>query len=98
LPSGDDAGCYRPAAPRRPTVSTALDSARSKIARLLTAGFALSRNDRKIILYGQLLTTLTAANDAENFAAIVAAELAVEDRRPTAASNLPEQQMLFHGV
>ena len=33
--------------------------------------FALSRNDRKIILYGQLLTTLTTAHDSESSGRIV---------------------------
>ncbi|HQU41423.1 MAG TPA: hypothetical protein PK867_01370, partial [Pirellulales bacterium] len=88
---------HRGAAP--PTaISDALASARMKIAHLLAAGFRLSRNDRKIILYGQLLTTLAAALDAASFAAIVDAELAVEERRPTAATNGPDQQMLFERV
>jgi hypothetical protein len=56
----------------------------TKIARLLSAGFALSRNDRKIILYGQRLTTLTSADDAADFAPIVDTELAVGDQAKTA--------------
>jgi hypothetical protein len=60
---------------------------RSKTDRLLSAGFALSRNDHKIILYGQLLTTLTSATDAADFAPIVHTEFplahdAITVRRP----------------
>lgn len=69
-----------------------------KIGRLLAARFALYRNDRKIILYGQLLTTLSAAADAATFAPIVDAELAVEERPAIITSNRPEQQMLFERV
>jgi hypothetical protein len=78
-------------------VSSALAAARSKIGRLLCAGFALSRNDRKIILYGQLLTTLTAARDAATFASIVNAELA-HDGRASAAPNRAQQQLFFGRV
>jgi putative DNA methylase len=81
-----------------PAISDALASAHSKIDRLLSSGFALSRNDRKIILYGQLLITLAAARDAASFAAIVDGELAVGERRPTFVSNRPEQQVLFERV
>ncbi|HET6879628.1 MAG TPA: hypothetical protein VFI31_05725, partial [Pirellulales bacterium] len=79
-------------------ISDALISARSKIDRLRAVGVALSRNDRKIILYGQLLTTLVAARDAATFAAIVDAELSRDARAPTAASSRPGQQELFERV
>ena len=39
------------------TVRDALNSARSKLRRLTEEGFALSRNDRRIVAYGQLLTS-----------------------------------------
>ena len=80
--------------PRIPIVE-ALDSARAKFERLLAAGFALSRNDRKIILYGQLLTTLAAARDAAAFAAIVDAELYRADCPATLRRPRPQQQVLF---
>ena len=51
-------------------------SARDKLRRLQAAGFSLSRNDRKIVLYGQLLTTLTSAADADAIADHVEQELA----------------------
>jgi putative DNA methylase len=50
----------------RPAVPQALDSARAKLARLQAAGFTLSRNDRRIVICGQLLTTFHSANDAHN--------------------------------
>jgi putative DNA methylase len=59
----------------RPTVSQALQSARAKIRRLEGAGFKLSRNDRKVVLYGQLLATLQCAADAASIARRVDTEL-----------------------
>ncbi len=49
----------------RPTVNQAIESAKLKLRRLLMAGFNLSRNDRRIVLFGQLLTTLTSPADAK---------------------------------
>jgi putative DNA methylase len=46
------------------TVVQALKSAESKINRLLDAGFSLSKNDRKAIIYGQLLSSLRDADEA----------------------------------
>lgn len=78
-----------------PTISDALACARSKIDRLLASGFALSRNDIKIILYGQLLTTLAAARDAASLAALVDWELARDRAIAPVLRRLPEQQVLF---
>lgn len=50
------------------TIAGALEAARSKIERLYAAGFELSRNDRKIVLFGQLMTTLTKPEDVASFA------------------------------
>ncbi len=47
----------------RPTVNQAVESARAKLRRMLAAGFELSRNDRKIVFLGQLLTTLESPGD-----------------------------------
>ncbi len=49
----------------RPTVAEALDSARAKLGRLRGTGFELSRNDRKIVVLGQLLTTLASPADLD---------------------------------
>lgn len=82
-------------APEAIPVSAALDSARAKIARLLAAGFTLSRNDHKIILYGQLLTTLTDPFDAASLAITIDMELAFADEPTTVTPHRPQQQLLF---
>jgi putative DNA methylase len=51
---------------RRPSIAQAVESAKAKLRRLLSAGFELSRNDRKIVLLGQLLTTLESPEDMEH--------------------------------
>ena len=52
------------------------------------AQFTLSRNDRKIVMFGQLLTTLRSPAEAAHFATYVDAELqAVEIAIPAAHSS-----------
>jgi putative DNA methylase len=78
-----------------PSVPQAVERARSKICRLREEGFALSRNDRKVVLYGQLLATLGKATDATAIDRIVEGEtdaLAGERIRPKR-----EQQRLLFG-
>lgn len=60
------------------SVREALESARAKLERLCEVGFQLSRNDQKVILYGQLLTTLRSARDAEAITRLVENELAIQ--------------------
>ena len=67
---------------QRPTVNQALESAKAKVKRLYAAGFDLSRNDRKIVLFGQLLTTITKPDDAARFA--FHAETAIDSIKQTA--------------
>ena len=55
----------------RPSVAHAMDSAEKKLGRLQSAGFALTRNDRRIVIFGQLLTTLRTSKDAAQLAAHV---------------------------
>ena len=50
----------------RPSINQAIESAKAKLRRLLAAGFELSRNDRKIVLLGQLLTTLQSPEEVEH--------------------------------
>jgi hypothetical protein len=52
-------------------------TARSKLDRLEEARFKLSRNDRKIVLFGQLLTTLRSVADAEGIAAQVERQMTI---------------------
>jgi putative DNA methylase len=54
-------------APVAPARDQAVLAAHSKLDRLSNAGFNLSSNDRKIVLYGQLLSTLRTENDVEKF-------------------------------
>ena len=46
----------------------AIEAARKKMDRLHVAGFKLSRNDQKIVLFGQLLTTLRTPAESTCFA------------------------------
>ena len=79
---------------RRPSVVQATESARNKLGRLHSAGFALSRNDRKIVLFGQLLTTLRTSKDLATLAAHANSELEVpEPEQPPIQSH--GQLLLF---
>jgi putative DNA methylase len=51
-----------------PTSADAHTAARRKVERLHAEGFTLSRNDQKIIFFGQLLTTLLTPLEADCFA------------------------------
>ena len=78
----------------RPTVAQALESARAKLGRLRAAGFELSRNDRKIVVLGQLLTTLASPADLDSisqYAERIMEE--AESERPAIVS--PGQLLLF---
>jgi putative DNA methylase len=68
---GEPAGARTPLAPGK-----ALAAARVKLQRLEKAGFELSRNDRKIVLFGQLLTALVSAEQVDELAVRVERELA----------------------
>lgn len=63
-------------------INQAHQSARNKIKRMESSGFTLSENDKRIIIYGQLLTTLEAKsnlnvieNDFENSFNVVMSQL-----------------------
>jgi putative DNA methylase len=57
-------------------LAEALTSAKAKIARLCEVGLKLSGNDQKVVLYGQLLTTVTSVQDSEALCAVVEREMA----------------------
>ncbi len=78
----------------RPTVTTAIESAGAKLGRLRAAGFSLSRNDRKIVLFGQLLTTLTTPQEAAHFGSYVDTELQAHEPA-IAAVRRPAQLTFF---
>jgi adenine-specific DNA methylase len=73
----------------------AIDTAQTKLARLALAGFVLSRNDRKIVLYGQMLTTLKSTSDLS--AATTYVDAALEHPWPEQRKRvrLIEQPLLF---
>jgi putative DNA methylase len=48
------------------SVAKALESAHSKILRLQESGFELSNNDQRVVLFGQLLTTLKSSSDSKS--------------------------------
>lgn len=56
-------------------VDSAIEVAKDKLKRLQRS-FRLSRNDMKVVLYGQLLTTVRSVNGMESIAPLVDAELA----------------------
>ncbi len=62
-------------APLPPSCDDAVLSARAKVERLRSAGFKLSRNDRKVVFFGQLLTTLRTSQPVGQLAQIVEAQL-----------------------
>jgi putative DNA methylase len=52
---------------RGPSLQEATEAATRKIERLRAQGLRLSRNDRKVALFGQLLTTIRSAEEADCF-------------------------------
>ncbi len=78
---------------RRHAVTQALESAKAKVKRLYAAGFDLSRNDRKIVLFGQLLTAITKPADAALFASY--AETAIDDIKQAVPIASPIQLEMF---
>lgn len=76
----------------------ALQRARNKVQRLADEGFSLSRNDRKIVFYGQLLTTIFGSQDLASITDLVSKELT----RPAVAARRRgsefQQKSLFDDV
>jgi putative DNA methylase len=61
----------RAASREKPSRETAIAAAGEKLSRLERAGFTLSRNDRKIALFGQLLTTFRSAEELRDLAQVL---------------------------
>lgn len=71
------------------SITQALESANVKLARLAGAGFDLSKNDKKIILFGQLLTTLRQRHEEANeLPAIIEDQLTNLDRQTQFSNGL----------
>jgi putative DNA methylase len=60
---------------KKQSPKTALDIAQGKISRLESSGFSLSKNDKKVIIYGQLLASLQSAKEIALLPAFVEQEL-----------------------
>ncbi len=70
----------------------AVGIALNKIRRLQASGFSLSLNDKKIVLFGQLLTTLSSAQDIDLIIESVRREL---ERTPAEKSDLQCTKVLI---
>lgn len=77
------------------SIPQATESAIAKLSRLGAAGFRLSRNDRKIVIYGQLLTTLSSPADALAIPESIAAAIETGDSTPVPAKRQRTQRVLF---
>lgn len=76
---------------RGPSVQEANDAATRKIERLHAHGLRLSQNDQRVVLFGQLLTTIRSAEELDCFTAADRAFEPVE----TPVLTLPEPQLGF---
>jgi hypothetical protein len=67
----------RKAAPgcKRVPVENSVSAARAKVERLRLSGFELSRNDCKVVFYGQLLTSISRETDVKTVLAAADGEL-----------------------
>lgn len=81
--------------PARSHVPEAIHSARQKLRRLCEEGLSLSRNDRKIVLFGQLLTTLESPADAARIADGVETQLPELNDSVPARARGAQQRLLF---
>ncbi len=75
----------------------AIIAARAKLQRLRMAGLSLSRNDKKVVLYGQLLTTVISTADFPGLVTYVDAELIRPLEEPPEPNRVRkgEQRLLF---
>ena len=71
----------------RPSINQAAESARAKLRRLVSAGFNLSRNDRRIVLLGQLLTTLETPKEVEHI--LPHSDIELDEDAPAKPVNQP---------
>jgi putative DNA methylase len=87
-------GCAFPNAP----VEEALCRARAKLAHLVDEGFSLSRNDRKVAFFGQLLTSISGPSDLSSVANQVSRELDRPVERRASPRKQARQGLLFEEV
>jgi len=79
----------------RPSVNQALEAARSKINRLASSGFTLSRNDRRIIMAGQLLTALSTGESPDTLSRHVERVIDDESYAPRPSARVEPQMTLY---
>jgi putative DNA methylase len=60
---------------KKQSPKAALVKAQEKISRLESSGFSLSKNDKKVIIYGQLLASLQSAKEIALLPAFVEGEM-----------------------
>jgi putative DNA methylase len=87
--TGDASRCDAKPAP------DAIRRARAKVVRLVREGFRLSRNDRRVVVCGQLLTAVTCASDIEMLAERVEKELDRPAAEQPVRKRKAEQRLLF---
>lgn len=63
----------------------AVESAKAKLSRMEAAGFKLSKNDRKVVLFGQLLANVRDENAIGDIESMAASEMAALDIRTSNA-------------
>jgi putative DNA methylase len=80
------------------TPMEAIEAAKAKLERLRDTGLVLSRNDRKIVLFGQLLTTLRSASNLSDLVEYVEAELRQPLLEKRERTGPVEQPLLFGGA
>jgi putative DNA methylase len=71
------------------SLSDSLQRARAKLRRLVEEGLELSRNDKMVVLYGQMLTSITVASEL----AAMANQLSVESSRPIDAKPRNQEEV-----
>lgn len=81
----------------RPSAEQALASAKAKLGRLRDAGLCLSRNDRRIVALGQLLTTLRSPDEALRFGDCLTFDAGPEDVPVQPRPSAETQLLMFDG-
>jgi len=79
----------------QPALHGAIHAAKAKLRRLRDAGFTLSRNDEKTVLYGQALTSLADLTELPEIATRIEAELAITQCDTPSQRRESDQRLLF---
>jgi putative DNA methylase len=82
---------------RIPT-QVAFDIGRAKVRRLAEAGFTLSRNDRRVALYGQILTSISEPSELSDATVLIEHDLDQNPAPQPRRQRTLEQTLLFEGI